>query len=152
MEPRLTRAEYWLLESVVEFRLGLHALVRPDLDQLLNKPPHGLPAPRLADVLADLFTRGWVESGESFEDGPGAPLDREGVGRALTVTGDLTAPGGRWYGRAAAAGAVWEAFAAPDWSRYLRTSDDPVDGTGEYVGATDRWVRRYLSLMHHLGT
>lgn len=94
MEPRLTRGEYWLLESVVEFRLGIHALIRPNLGELLNKPPHGLPASRLPDVLTDLFARGWIEAGESHTDDSGGPLDRAGVGQALAFGGGLTDPGG----------------------------------------------------------
>ena len=55
MSARLSRAEFWLLGSVVEFRLGIHALVRPNLDQLLNKRPHGLPASQLADMMTALL-------------------------------------------------------------------------------------------------
>ena len=42
MEPRFTRGEYWLLETVVKREFEACALVESDLESFLEKKGHGL--------------------------------------------------------------------------------------------------------------
>jgi hypothetical protein len=151
MEVRLSRAEYWLLETVVTFTTPLHYLVAENLEQILNKPTHGLPAQRLIDVLAGLFDRGWIEA-DGFEDETAPrPLDRQEIARALAQPVGGTTEGKWRYQLTAAGGAVWESFAAPDWDRFLDIGIGMPEDGGEFIGASEKRLRRYLALVHHQG-
>ena len=58
MEPRFTRGEYWLLETVVEHELEICVLVDDDLELRLNKRDHGLTRPSLVETFYRLLPRG----------------------------------------------------------------------------------------------
>ena len=86
MEPRFTRGEYWLLETVVECEFEVCVLI----DSIVpdeSKPPRTEPV----DV------------------------------RKITS-----------YGLTQEGSAQWEAFAAPDWQKYIAQSVQPEDEEGEY--------------------
>lgn len=112
--PRFTRGEYWLLETVAELRLPLRRLVCPHLPEALNKAHHGLDRETLATTLHAFAERGWI----GFQR---ADLDSvERIHAALVWSDDRSTWGeGPTYGLTAAGGAAWEAFARPDWSRYV---------------------------------
>jgi hypothetical protein len=118
MEPRLTRAEYWLLQSVVELQVPLHWLGdERRLLAMLNKPSHGLDRERLAAVLEQLFDAGWLfsqwrDSTESFR--PSRPQ----IERALAAEAPAPADW-LYYGLTALGGTAWEAFAWPRWERFV---------------------------------
>ena len=131
MEPRFTRGEYWLLDTVVEFRFPISSLMADNLEENLNKKGHGLTRDTLIETLHRLIAWGLI-SAKSEVDAPisthpqveraldeprwriGSSVDRRTITRY-----ELTQEGG----------AHWEAFAAPDWQRYIYTSlhlpDDP---------------------------
>ena len=50
MEPRFTRGEYWLLETVVEQEWEICALIWSELEIVLNKKGHGLTRASLVET------------------------------------------------------------------------------------------------------
>ncbi|RKU19974.1 hypothetical protein C6503_06825 [Candidatus Poribacteria bacterium] len=133
MEPRFTRGEYWLLETVVEHELEICALVDDDLELHLNKKGHGLTRASLVETFYRLLSlgliyakneeMGFILTAEQIElalDEPkrwvGVPVDEREV---------------TYYGLTQEGGAQWEAFAAPDWEKYITASFQLTDN-GEY--------------------
>ena len=151
MELRLSRAEYWLLETVVESKYPLYVVGvgSEDVDQFcLNKPSHGLPATRIIDTLARLFDRGWLVASQCKGDAS-RPLNRQEIDLAVVQPTSSTAA--VWYfGLTKAGGAVWEAFAAPNWDWFLDGRLGAEDA-GEFIGASEEWLKRYFELVHYLG-
>lgn len=140
---RLSRGEYWLLESVVEFGFSLSLLVDPELDQALNKTAHGLSRDELFETLLRLVHNGWIKL--SAYDEP-ERLNHHDVRtileRELTLPRDpsqysvgfkLTALGGT----------TWESFAHPTWKRFVRF-DDEEDGYRSYCGVDRKQIESYL--------
>lgn len=141
---RFTRGEYWLLESVAEYRVPLACLVDPRLDEALNKPPHGLSRAELLDTLERLVARGFVRATNEQEE----LVTRDELSAALAE--------GQWdrksdYGLTRAGGAAWEAFAAPNWSRRLDSSNDG-DARYEVICADRGWLEAYLTALRREGT
>ena len=60
MDPRFTRSEYWLLETVVEHEFSVCALIGSDLELLLNKKGHGLSRVSLVETLHRLLVSGLI--------------------------------------------------------------------------------------------
>lgn len=123
MVPRLTRGEYWLLETAVEVGPPVRYLAAPRLDQVFNKPGHGLDRASLVETLERLFQSGLVGVARLSEGGCSGPfsraltrgeidacLDEPGYGEGFDTT---------FYGLTAEGGRQWEQFAAPDWDRYI---------------------------------
>ena len=153
MEPRLTRAEYWLLESVVEYSMPFCVLAFEEIDEALNKPGHGLDRRSLLDVLDDLTHRGLIAAHDDQREGF-APT-REEIDAALDEpTGGSDLPS-TYYHLTPEGGRQWEAFAAPDWDAFI----DVVYGTdvgdrweeGSLICATKPLVERFLEGLQHLG-
>ena len=146
IEPSLTRGEYWLLNNVVDSTCPICFLVSDQIEELFNNPGHRLSPPRLVETLTSMVQRGWIE-GYRCEDA--APLTaaeiekgflerptEEGLelGYRLTETG----------------GAIWEAFAAPNWDRYLHVWTSAEGEMNEWFCAI-RWrLEKYLSLVHFM--
>jgi len=133
MEPRFTRGEYWLLETVVEHELEICALIDNDLALRLNKKGHGLTRNALVETFYRLLSSGLIyakneatgfiltlEQIELALDEPkrwvGIPVDERKV---------------TYYGLTQEGGAQWEAFAAPDWEKYITASFQLAED-GEY--------------------
>jgi hypothetical protein len=124
MYPRLTRGEYWLLETVVELGVDLSALTKPHLGESLNKQPHGLSRDQLLADLSRLFAEKLIVA-KTADDRPFTPTPGQIV-EALDRTSDDMMRG-TWYFLTPKGGAVWEAFAHPEWTRYVEiypSSDD----------------------------
>ena len=141
MEPRFTRGEYWLLETVVEHELEICALIDNDLELRLNKTDHGLARTSLVETLYRLLSSGliyakneemgFISTAEQIElaldepkRGVGVPLN----GRKVT-----------YYGLTQEGGAQWEAFAAPDWRKYIAASFQLADD-----GESEMWELKYF--------
>jgi len=158
-EPRLTRGEYWILESVVEHGTPACWYPSANLTRLLNKREgHGLDRPALMATLERLIGQGWIGVRDlRRDDDPGevyaGTLDRAGIEAALDERGEdqfthlgLTAEGGR----------VWEEFARPNWNAFI---DHYTRGFGNsrrkevgvVMSATLGRVREFLGYARYLG-
>ena len=124
MEPRLTRGEYWLLNTVVEFRFPVSDLMASNLEENLNKKGHGLTRTALIETLHRLISSGLI-SAKNKVDAPISTLQE--IERALNELRWHIGSSVDWrtitrYGLTQEGGAQWEAFAAPDWQEYIYRS------------------------------
>jgi hypothetical protein len=148
-ELRLSRGEYWLLESAVEGMPPLRWLVAPQLEQIFNKTGHRLGRGALVDtmerlVVADLLCAHRANGGNF------APTRAE-IEAALDESPDPPRAVETHYGLTAAGGAAWESFAAPDWNRYI---DSGCDEQHRYDAtcADRKRLLRYLAALRREGT
>lgn len=155
MEPKLTRGEYWLLETVVEHAVPLCFLDpanydRPDgIEEMFNKPGHGLDRPQLIEVLTRLIEHGWIETGLP---GDVAATNPEVLSSALDeLRPRFSKQPCTVYRLTKQGGAVWETFAAPRWNMYLKEEHDSNTGEGCVTCSTAWLVERYLRYLELLG-
>ena len=135
MESRLTRAEYWLLETVVEMPVPL-CFLNPKryeecdgIEMMFNKPGHGLGLSQLTETLNGLFQGEFIEA---FAHEGASTLTFDQIGVALeqsgpirrSDTGPCSVPSCLYYRLTSRGGELWESFAAPDWERYVKTDID----------------------------
>jgi len=116
-EPRLTRAEYWILESAGESFRPPSLLVSEDIEAHYNKPGHGLDRLALVDTLDRLVSGGLIgfadiRGAQNFEVPFTGQRDRPRIEAALAESHPDKFT---YYGLTAEGGRVWEAFARPDW-------------------------------------
>jgi len=159
MSSPLDRDEFWLLTNAVESQLPFGILTLPEwphgdnpdatIDVVLNKRGHGLDRRQLADTLLRMLGRGWIElSRITQERRPPDSPDHSEMIQMLDERGLFC--DGVYYGLTAKGGAVWEAFARPEWDRYvghtLEFADPDGDNTEVHeIVATDRKrLRRYM--------
>lgn len=161
MEPRFTRGEYWLLETAVEHLFPVSALSDSDsdLELLLNKKGHGLTRTALVETLHRLLSSGliYAESRVNFSDEAVAvvstkeqielTLDEPESWRGVPVEERKVT----YYGLTQEGGAQWEAFAAPDWQKYIDAGFQLSDGSEhimwEMICADKARLERYFESM-----
>jgi len=147
MQVRLSRAEYWLLEIVVDSRCPLslvNASTHKDaegIEQMFDKPGHGLNRDELIDVLTQLAGQGWIEGSR---DGRPIRLDGQTIISALTEPPPSRNSSCTCYQLTEEGGKVWEAFAAPDWSQLVREELDDDTQAGTLTGMVSGRVEKYL--------
>ena len=153
MQPRLTRGEYWILETVVEMAVPLCFLATDHYDspdgiaEMFNKTGHGLDDAQLLATLAALFEKGWIEA---TREGEPTALNTQQLSVALKEPGPRFRDDSTYYQLTQEGGATWEAFAAPEWDRYLleelyRPDDsDHAVKTGTVTCSTSWRVEKYL--------
>lgn len=159
MTLRLSRGEFWLLATAVEYSIPLPHLALPEwvpggtmdtIDIILNRQGHGLGFQALVDTLAQSRRNGWIEFGRPFP-GKLAPVsdpDADEVAALLRERGRGLETAHYWL--TADGGAAWESFARPRWNRYVIDSCEfPEDGsTFERMTTIEtsdwQWLDRYL--------
>ena len=134
MAPRLTRGEFWILNSLVEHRDYLYRFHGPDrfLQDHFNRTPHGLSEDEVVLTVLGMFNAGWIGGEVARRDGP-EKATFEPTGTAIREAlnpvlyrrdGDPPRRPRRQdpqvtIGLTPAGGAVWEAFAAPRWHDFV---------------------------------
>ena len=146
-QPRLTRGEYWLLETVVDLRVPLHFLEadgyseNSSIELMFNKPGHGLARAQLLECLHDLFHGGLIAVSTFADEPPWLPTDEQMAAALCAKRSDKSA---LYYGLTEKGGAVWETFAVPDWDRFILEDFDNENHTGKVMCATLWRLERYL--------
>ena len=148
MDPRFTRGEYWLLQNVVEHEFAIGALMSNDLECFENKEGHGLTRPALIETLHRLITSGLIYAKNEVD---GLLSTSQQIERALNEPTrhntridekKITA-----YGLTQEGGAQWEAFAKPDWQKYIKADflspDDTEHGIWELISADKDLLETY---------
>ena len=156
MEPRFTRGEYWLLETVIEHEWDICGLMESDLELHLNKKGHGLTRTALVETLHRLLSSGliYAESRVNFSDEATDVIStKEQIELAFDERKSwsgvpLYERKVTYYGLTQEGGAQWEAFAAPDWQKYIDAgchfSDGYEYGMWELMCADKVWLERYF--------
>lgn len=135
MTLRLSRGEFWLLANAVEHGLPLPLLTLPEwvsggtdintIDIVLNRQGHGLGFEALRDTLAQMARNGWIQFSRTFRDNPISCPNAEEIAVLLRERGRFDEA--VFYRLTAAGGAAWEAFARPEWHRYIEHSHEYPD-------------------------
>lgn len=146
-DPRLTRGEYWLLESVAEWQLFVELLNAENLESCLNKSGHGMGVEETIETFWHLYSAGliFVSRGK----GEVVALNREELAGRVTFPEPRSSGCQVYYGLTAEGGRLWEAFAAPKWECFIDASVGG-DERREYheAGAASKWrLEKYLSLV-----
>lgn len=152
MEPRFTRGEYWLLENVVEQEFAVGALVGSELEFRINKTEHGLTRTALLETLHGLISSGLIYAKNEMD---GLISTYEQIERALNEpTGRIVhiEPKKRTsYGLTQEGGTQWEAFAAPDWQKYIDAGFQwPAESQHRIwvaICGDKAWLERYYDSM-----
>ena len=153
MEPRFTRGEYWLLETVVESQFPVSDLMANNLEEILNKKGHELTQNALIETLHRLIVSGLISAKNKVD----APISTpQQIERALNeprwhIGSSVDRRAITRYELTQAGGAQWEAFAAPDWQKYIYTSghwqDDIKQMIWEAVCADKTLLEEYFESM-----
>ncbi len=143
MQPRLTRGEYWLLETVVDGAWPLCFVARTNAEEVFNKPGHGLERAALIETLESLFASGLLEA-HRHGQAAAMPLARTEIIAALEEPSHARGAPGTLYRLTAQGGAVWEAFAMPDWKAYLLRELDEDQGVGAFTALDRQWLQEDL--------
>ena len=181
MEPRFARGEYWLLETVVEHEFEVCALIDSNLELFWNKKGHGLTRASLVETFYQLLSSGLIyansEMGGSISTKEQielaleqrVPWDTHHVfispdGDIETVPDESKSPRAEpvdvrkitSYRLTQEGGAQWEAFAAPDWQKYIARSVQREDEEGEYerwelTCGDKNWLEAYMESMCFYG-
>lgn len=127
MDPfRLSRGEYWLLESAVELCLPVPILMRPPLHLGLNKDHHGLTEGELVAAFRDLERRGFIFF--ELNDARMHDVSEDALVEILRSESPPPYPEGRvYYGLTPEGGSAWESFAAPDWDLFAVDESDYLE-------------------------
>jgi hypothetical protein len=147
MEPSLTRGEYWLLQTVVEWACPLCFLDSEgyhdphSIEQMFNKPGHGLNRDRLIATLEKLFQEGWIMA--KIKDEP-VFLTRHQIINALDETSPRQNDSCTYYRLTPKGGEVWEAFATPDWSRFILEDRNDETHAGVITSMIPGRLEKYL--------
>ncbi|MEM8531801.1 MAG: hypothetical protein AAGF95_13215 [Chloroflexota bacterium] len=141
----MNRAEYWLMDSVVEACYPLFWLVlnTDDLEAAYNRVAHRMNKTELVDVLYNLVCRGDIvlhqmDQGEThLIPHPSCEEIMAGLQRERDID----------YGLSAQGGACWESFTSPLWERFIDVGDylDPI-AKGEIIATDGALVEEYLSI------
>lgn len=156
MEPRFTRGEYWLLESVVEREYNISGLIGSKHEEHFNKKGHGLTRAPLVETLHRLLSWGLIYAGSRlrFSD---EELDFISTPEQIELALDeskswvdvpLRDRKVTYYGLTREGGDQWEAFAAPNWQKYIAARVESPDvgecGAGELICADKAWLEKYF--------
>jgi hypothetical protein len=144
------RAVYWLLDAAALGWMPLEWLTADNVCEVFNtRRGHELSFPDLVDTLEGLFQSGDLIA-ERLEQNH---LTGEFVPSRPDLVAGLSGQVWLYYGLTGQGGARWEAFARPDWSRYIDASywTDTTDGdieVGEIVAQDKHAVEQYLAALY----
>jgi len=116
----LQKAEYWILESVVEAGRMLPTL-RPDaVEEAFNRKGHGLSDVQLLETLYGLFLQGYLSAEHSYRSQN--PSREKFVPSHDQLQSILEEWQQVWYDLTPKGGAVWERLSRPNWQRFIHSS------------------------------
>lgn len=144
VQPRFTRAEYWVLELVVVGSWPLTYLDAGNIEEIFNKPGHGLDHATLVDTLEGMFAAGLIEAGIWPGDTPAGLLSRAGIEAALAEPTPFGSRSYTFYQLTAEGCSQWEAFARPDWTRYVCADLNHEAGKGSLTCTDRQWLKESL--------
>ena len=141
---KLSRGEYWILELVTEYPHFVNWLFAENLDEVINKPSHGLERIEIINILKSFVDKKYIflrnhKSGknienptkEFFETSSIIPWEKHPILYGLTNDG----------------GHLWEQFAMPDWNKYISCYYDSLpeeEKVGSIEGVELDFLHSYM--------
>ena len=162
-DVRLTRAEYWLLLKAATMRLPLWVIAAPEgppwgvgtIEESLNCLGHGLSHGALACTVQRLARRKWIRLYRSSRCGEHRePLQADRHVIAAEFDRQRCEDGIGTYELTPLGGEVFEAFARPEWDRYIEdffllSAVDGESAERQIIAADRRRLNRYLDAVRH---
>ena len=150
----MKRAEYWLLDTVVEHPYPVDWLgAKPkDLEMMFNRDHHGLTDTEVVQTLYRLCQRGdlgvypddWEDS-NAWKPLLVMPMLTD-LEAALHGTLQL------YYALTPQGAKRWEALSAPQWNRYLTGQGWPDEDSEQIMSADKRVLDEYLALYPYINS
>src|SRR5262245_17247139 len=108
----MNRHQHWILQAAVELRMPLRVLTSPNLEEILNRPHHGLDSTGVVRVLRELLQQGLIV----LCPGRGALLQEAEEELRRLIEGGDRRPffETTYYGLTSLGGEAWEQVARPD--------------------------------------
>jgi len=164
--PRLTRVEYWLMSTALEYCVILPEIVEPGVGELFNKVSHGVTSKLLVEALAGLFSRRWIYAmgPDSDEFYPEAKEIEAMLQYPVILGCDELSMEDRFKAReemtryrlTPEGGRQWELFAHPRWDMYITRSGSSDGGgpeqlEGELICSRKGFVEYFLEEVGTIG-
>jgi hypothetical protein len=151
INPDFTRGEYWLLTTVAELAVPICWLDWEDIEEVLNKPGHGMDRQLLVNTLEKLFSDGLIVAHRFDHWDDCFVLSSKNIEIALDERQNNKE---HFYRLTAKGGDYWEAFASPNWNFYISAGYElPEDNDiwhGELICTTKEHLEKYFqSLCAH---
>jgi hypothetical protein len=151
INPKFTRGEYWLLTTVAELAVPICWLDWDDIEEVLNKPGHGMDRPLLINTMETLFSGGLIIAHRFDHWDDCLVLSYEQID---TVLDERQNKKEHYYRLTEKGGKYWETFASPNWNYYIDAGyelpDDNAIWHGELICKTKEHLEKYfLSLRSH---
>ena len=124
----------WLLDAVATFRIPLQWLTARNVDELLNREGHDLPASEIAARMVELLRDGRIAVTRPVISGGERVLL---TGQELVEVLMYRSNTPLYYGLTETGGLLWESVFHPAWDLYVDTSEQP-DVLTSKTPATDR--------------
>lgn len=131
INPRLTRCEYWLLETVAELAIPIRWLDHKDLEIALNKPGHGMDRALLIETMQKLFSEGLITTNRLDDIEDDFVFTKGQLESALS---EKLQKDQHYYCLTKKGGQYWEAFASPDWNYYIDSGFQPIENDEYWLG------------------
>lgn len=145
----INRAEYWVMDAVLESSLFLSAVVVENIEETFNREGHGLNYSQLVDTLYCLFQRGNLIA-YYHQNIQNYYLNRNTFIPNKTeiiagLKGNLVA--NICYKLTAQGGAKWESVSNPNWNRYYTPiySERETDNKSYVAGGSRRILEEFLA-------
>jgi hypothetical protein len=145
INPKFTRGEYWLLTTVAELAVPICWLDWDEIEEVLNKPGHGMARSLLVNTMEKLFFDGLIvaQRFEHWEEN--FVLTSEQIETALDERQNIKE---HYYRLTAKGGEYWESFASPNWNYYINAGFElPEDNAiwhGELICTTKEHLEKYF--------
>lgn len=127
LNPKFTRGEYWILNSVVESAIPICWLDWENIEQVLNKSTHGMNRRQLEDTFLEMSEKGLIDVYVSGEWNRKVFLTPEKLDTAFD---EKQHPKCLYYRLSPKGGIYWEAFALPNWNYYICEAYTEQDNSG----------------------
>lgn len=150
----MEKAAYWFLDAVVEYKLPIRTLARPNLAEVLNRPSHGLDSQSLCALLLQLVQQDYlvIYQYRPREDKeiPFMPSRRD-LEQELNLL-ENNRQNYLIYGLSPVGGAQWETLSSTRWDRYITASYGVDPYEAEMIAQDRQLVQRYFELQHYISS
>ncbi|HEU5115146.1 MAG TPA: hypothetical protein VFT74_00570 [Isosphaeraceae bacterium] len=144
-----------MLEAVVDGQCPLCFLASANIEEIFNKPGHGLDRASVGEALERLFARGLIEMWNQSEVSRSTPPTRCEIEATLDELGPWDNPNCTYYGFTPEGGTQWEMFASPNWDQFAdgwsRPSQSGRSSFGTRISSTRSRLDRWLEGAYYAG-
>ena len=148
----MNKIEYWFLDAAIRLKIPFSWLSASNVDELLNRPHHGLSMSELPEVLERMFERGdlFLEYTNHDEQRRRTQVpSRSEIEAALYISRDQWIEQSEqvFYGVTGLGGALWETLSHPQWDHFYDEGYGTNPYEGEMTASTGGLIEEWLALV-----